>query len=235
MQDGNQNEPGWVFKPGDEPNTQPAAPAELPPTPEVEPVTPKPVEVETPPAPATPEAVQQQPAQPAPSEMPTEEESQQAPTENAAHVEWTASEYIAHQKNAGWFALLALATLGVAAVVFLVTSGDLIATVVIGLLGVSLGIFAARQPKVLNYAIDSSGIHIGQKFYPYGSFKSFSVVHDQAMGYISLAPLRRFMPPLSVHYDPNDENKIAQTLAEYLPYDDHKPDMTDTITRKIRF
>ncbi len=34
-------------------------------------------------------------------------------------VEWTASEYIAHHKTAGWFVLLGLATAGLAIVVYL--------------------------------------------------------------------------------------------------------------------
>jgi hypothetical protein len=83
--------------------------------------------------------------------------------------------------------------------------------------------------------VDNSGIHIGAKFYPYVSFKSFSVAQEHAIGYISLMPLKRFMPPLVVHYAPEDEDRIANTLADYLPYEDHKTDMVDNFTRRIRF
>lgn len=154
----------------------------------------------------------------------------------APHVEWSASEYLANPKSGGWFVLLGLGLLLTAAAVYFVTGGDIVSTAVIVIIGILFGIFSGRQPQVLNYAIDNAGFHIGQKFYPYGSFKSFSVVHDgSAMGYISLMPLRRFMPPLIIHYDPNDEARIADTLSEYLPYEEHKVDIVDSITKRIRF
>ena len=165
----------------------------------------------------------------------TEKESQVPFIENNAHVEWTASEYLANPKSSGWFLLLALASVVIALIVYFVTGGDIISTVVIGVIGLALGIFAARQPHVLNYSIDDDGLHIGQKFYPYSSFKSFSVVYDNALGYISLMPLKRFMPPLIIHYDPNDEDKIANTLVEYLPLEDHKIDIVDNIAKRFRF
>ncbi len=169
------------------------------------------------------------------TDKPRDETASGLPQGDYPRVEWTASEYIAHQKTGGWYVLLALGSAGVAAVVYFVTDGDLISTSVILILGLSLGVFAARQPRELTYVIDHTGLYIGEKFYPYQSFKTFSVVRDQGLGYISLAPLRRFMPPLTVHYDPEDEDKIAETLSQYLPYDDHKPDITDIIARKIRF
>jgi len=214
MQDGSQNEPGWVFKPGDTPEQANVTPDNPP-----NPSTSQSEEPSLPPTP-TPET--------SPAPVPQ-------PNADYPHIEWTASEYIAHQKSAGWYGLLALGSIGIAAVVYFVTNGDLIYSSVIVILGLSLGIFAARQPRELQYAIDHTGIHIGEKFYPYQSFKTFSVVRDQGIGYISLAPLRRFMPPLTVHYDPADEDNIAETLSQYLPYDDHKPDITDIISRKIRF
>ncbi len=154
---------------------------------------------------------------------------------DAPHVEWTASEYTANPKSGGWFGLLALATILVAVAVYFLTNGDIVSTAVIVVIAIMFGIFAARQPQTLNYAIDNDGFHIGQKFYPYETFKSFSVMHDGVMGYISLLPLKRFMPPLAIHYDPDDEERIANTLMEYLPYEEHKADVIDTITRKFRF
>lgn len=156
------------------------------------------------------------------------------PDGNRPHVEWTASEYIAHQKSAAWFVLLAGGTIGLAAIVYLVTQ-DAVSTAIIPVLGIILGVFAARQPRVLPYAIDNTGIHIAEKFYPYASFKSFSVADDQAIHYISLLPLRRFMPPLVIHFDPDDEEKIRETLAAYLPYEEHKHDLVDTLSRRLRF
>lgn len=230
MQDGNNNEPGWVFKPGDLPGQNPAPQQPAPSLPDQQ-------RVENSPAPSQSEALGSNQV-PSPSEV-SEQSPQLSPQplydDTYPHVEWTASEYIAHQKSAGWYGLLAISSIGIAAIVYFVTNGDIVSTVVVLVLGLLLGIFSARQPRELSYAIGNTGIHIGQKFYPYESFKTFSVVHDEGLGYVSLEPLRRFMPPLTIHYDPNDEDRIASTLAEYLPHEDHKPDLVDRITRRFRF
>jgi uncharacterized membrane protein YobD (UPF0266 family) len=220
MQEGQQganpnNEPGWVFKPGDS-AAEPPAPAQPPAPSNAAPIQPV----------AQNSIIASEPMEPLAMD------SVSVSTEEAL-VSWTASEYQANPKSAGWFGSLALASVLLAVVIYLVTR-DLISTVVIGLVGVIVGIFAARQPQILQYHLDSQGIYIGNKFYPYASFKSFSVAEDQAMSYISLLSLRRFMPPLAIHYDPADEEKIVNTLADYLPYEEHKKDIVDNITRRFR-
>lgn len=156
------------------------------------------------------------------------------PDASRPHVEWTASEYVANHKTAGWFGILALVTVAASVVVYLLTQ-DVVSTAVIPILGIILGIFAAREPRVLPYAIDNTGIRIAEKFYPYHGFKSFSVATDQPVSYISLTPLRRFVPPLVIHYDPADEPKIIETLSSYLPYEEHKRDIVENLSRKFRF
>ena len=151
-----------------------------------------------------------------------------------ARVSWSASEYIANPKNVEWFSILGIGSLVLAAVVYLLTR-DVINTGIILVLGIIVGVFAARQPQVLDYHIDEQGIHIGPKFYPYPGFKSFSVVEEGAFAHISLMPLKRFMPPLAIHFAPDDEEKIIDTLADYLPYEEHKIDMVDSLSRRLRF
>ncbi len=180
------------------------------------------------------DATQQSAAAPTPVQA-VEQTPAPMPTPAADdQIEWTASEYIANPKNAGWFSLLAVGSIVLAVIVYIVTR-DVISTVVIAILGIVVGVFAARQPKTLQYRLDSQGLQVGQKFYPYGMFKSFSVAQEHAIGFISLLPLKRFMPPLIIHYAPDDEESIANTLADYLPYEEHKSDIVDNITRRFRF
>lgn len=215
MQDNQQpNNPGWVFKPGDEHTPQPDLPS----------VQSQPVQEAT----AIP-----QPTAPLPAQGPATVMSSDMQHEGA-HITWTASEYIANPKNTGWFALLAASSLVLAVVVYLLTK-DIVSTVVIVVLGVLVGTFAARQPRTLQYEIDDKGVHIGGKLYPYAGFKAFSLADEHATRFISLLPLRRFMPPLVVHYAAEDEQTIADVLASYLPYEEHKTDIVDSITRRVRF
>ncbi len=150
-------------------------------------------------------------------------------------VSWTASEFIAHHKGAGWYAGLGVAG-GLACVLaYLLTQGDKISTAVIALAVVALGVFAARQPRVLDYAVNNQGIQIGTRFYPYGLFKSFSIIEEGGIDSIYLMPLKRFMPAISVYFDPEDGEKIVNVLASHLPHDDRQNDLVDRMMRKIRF
>lgn len=153
---------------------------------------------------------------------------------NPTIVSWTASEYVANPKNTNWYAMLAASTVALAVIVYLITS-DKVSTVVIVMLGIIVGVFAARQPNVLEYRLDTAGLQMGPRFYPYNGFKTFSVVEEGAFNHISLLPLKRFMPPLSIHYAPEDEEKIINTLADYLPYEAHKRDIVESISRRVRF
>lgn len=217
MQDGQQgenqnNEPGWVFKPGDQSSSS---------TDNAQP------------APYSDQSQIIEQSSPAASDEPPTPSQEGFENHGEPLVSWTASEYQANPKSAGWFGSLAIASILLAVIIYLLTR-DLVSTVVIALVGVIVGIFGARQPRVLQYHLDEHGIYIETKFYPYNSFKSFSIGQDQAIHYIYLLSLKRFMPPLTVHFDPADENAVANTLANYLPYEEHKPDIVDSLSRRIR-
>lgn len=149
-------------------------------------------------------------------------------------VEWTASEYIAHEKGLSWYVFLGLVIAVLAAVVYLLT-GELISTIVIVVMGFAFGAFAARPPQELQYVLDNNALHVGNRSYGYGQFKSFAIVNEGPIHSIMLMPLQRFMPPLSVYFAPEDEDKIANALSNYLPYENRKQDIVDRLMSKVRF
>jgi hypothetical protein len=48
-------------------------------------------------------------------------------------------------------------------------------------------------------------------------------------------PLKRFMPPLSMYFDPTDEDHIVKVLTSHLPMQDHHHDPIEKLMRMIRF
>lgn len=165
-----------------------------------------------------------------------EESDEVAASPQSSHetVEWTASEYVAHEKSPGWYLLLSLAVLGFAAAVYFITD-ELVSSIVIIIMGIAFGAFAARQPQELHYTLDNTALHVGNRSYGYGQFKSFTIVDEGPIHSIMLTPLQRFMPPLSVYFAPEDEDKIADALSSYLPYEERRQDIVDRIMRKVRF
>jgi hypothetical protein len=152
----------------------------------------------------------------------------------AEAVSWTASEFIAHQKSAGWYVNLTIAALALAALLYWLTKDRVSgAAVIVGAL--FLGIFAARQPRQLEYGIDRNGIKVAAKRYSFQDFKSFSATSEGSFGAINFMPLKRFSPVLTIYYAPEQEQPIMTILANYLPFEEARPDHVENLMRRIRF
>jgi len=159
----------------------------------------------------------------------------QAPLPALEPVSWTASEYIAHHKTAGWFLLLGLGTAALTVGVYLVTGGDVLSSVMIAVAGIIFGVFGARRPQVLEYAVGPQGVHIGPKHYGWDEFKSFAVIDENALRSIVLLPLKRFQPPISMYYALDDEAGIVDVLSACLPIEQRQQDALERLMHKMRF
>jgi hypothetical protein len=201
------SQPGQVITPG-APQAQPPAP--LPPAP----IPPAPLQAPEP-APATPFAEAAAPV-------------------SSDGITWTASEYIAHDKSPGWYGMLALAALVLAAIFYFMTK-DPVSPAVVVVSALLLGVYGARKPRQLQYGLGPDGITVGAKHYTYGEFRSFSMVDDGAFSSIVFQPLKRFAPPLTIYFAPEDEDHIVSVLSSSLPLDQHQPDAVDRLMRRIRF
>lgn len=159
--------------------------------------------------------------------------AQQAAPENE-EVDWTASEFIQHEKSINWYLILAASVLFFTALIYLITR-DKITSGIIVVAALFFGIYAARKPRTLNYRLGASGLMVGDKFYDFSQFRSFVVLHEGAFNSVSFMPLKRFMPVLTVYYAPDDEQKIVQLLSMRLPMENRGKDIIDRFLHRIRF
>lgn len=164
----------------------------------------------------------------------TEENNDITPPSDQAELTWTASEFIEHQKPQGWYLSLTAAALVVAAVMYVLLK-DIVTTVVIVIVAVMFGIVGARKPRAITYALSRAGMRIGNKAYPYAAFKSFSVIEEGAIDSIQLLPLKRFMPPISIYFPPEEGEKIVSLLSDYLPHEDRDHDPIDRLMKRMHF
>lgn len=149
-------------------------------------------------------------------------------------ISWTGSEFIARSKSPGWYVVLFAGTAFLCIAIYLIW-GDLIAPVAIFMASVLFAVIAGRQPRQRAFVIDNRGVNVDSKFYGYNEFKSFTIMQDDAIGYIDLIPLKRFMPELSLYYAPEDEQKIFDTLSLHLPHEQRDEHRVDKLMRKIKF
>lgn len=105
--------------------------------------------------------------------------------------------------------------------------------VVVIICGIILGVYARRSPKQLEYTLSRRGIRIGAKQHAFEEFQLFVVTPESSLPEITLIPVKRFVPSLSVRYEPADEEKILNMLAEHLPFEERRLDLTDSFLHRI--
>ncbi len=152
-----------------------------------------------------------------------------------SEVNWTASEFIEHNKSSGWYTALIFGTIGLAAIIYLLTNGDKVPILVVAIVAIGFGILGARKPRELQYSVGDKGIQIGDRFFPYGGLRSFSVVKEEGIESIWLMPLKRFKPIISIYFEPNDAPKIVDLLSKFLPVEHRQLDMVDKLMHRLRF
>lgn len=149
-------------------------------------------------------------------------------------VQWQASEFIDHQKSAGWFLPLIGVSIVLCGIMYLITR-DILSTVVVFLACAAFGFYAQQKPRTLTYTLLPTSFKIGQRSYSYDDFRTFSIVQDGPLYSIFLQPLKRLMPPLTIYFDPQDGERIFDILASHIPHEERVQDPIDRFMRRIRF
>lgn len=146
---------------------------------------------------------------------------------------WQASEFIHHQKSAGWYMILGLIT--IVLVLAAVITRQWFSIAVFATMTAAVVVYASKEPRVLNYRLDNAGITIDGKPNPYSRFKSYSVLKEMGWHMIDLDPTQRFAPRVSIIFDSEDLDKITAILDTKMPRVDREPDWIERLTRSIRF
>lgn len=147
---------------------------------------------------------------------------------------WTASEFVSHDKTAKWYVALGLGAVGLSAIIFLLTR-QLLSVIVIVVMALLFAVYASAKPRTLDYTLTANGLLIGEKFYPFNSIKSYSVIEEEGMPYIQLLMQKRLSVPIVVYVAPEQVDQIAETMGNFVPYDQKKRDIADKISSRIRF
>ncbi|MGH7241337.1 MAG: hypothetical protein ACREGB_03520 [Candidatus Saccharimonadales bacterium] len=184
----------------------------------------------TPQAPAEPVAVSPEPEE----NTPPESVAKPAQPEDPAQITWAASEFIEHAKSFDWYLALGVVSVLVAAAFYFLFR-DVVTTAVIILVGLAFGYFAKRKPRQLSYQLDSHGLTVDTRHFPYELFRSFAVLDEGHFSSIAFLPLKRFGLMTTIYYDPQDEDRILELINQHLPLEPREHDALDRFMKRIRF
>jgi hypothetical protein len=156
------------------------------------------------------------------------------PMEQLPGVQWSASEYIAHDKTILWHLAFLGVGAGIALVIFLTTRDPITSAAVLVASG-AMSVYAGRKPETKNYYIDDAGIKVDDRMYQYSMFKSFAVVEEGGIDSIWLKPLKRISPMVVMYFPPDQEDHIVDVLANFLPHEQRELDFVDRLSKRMRF
>lgn len=192
------------------------------------PVAPEPVEQS---APVVGEPVFQAPEQPSEltSEMRVTETTNLPETEP---IQWQAPEYVQERRSPWWFigfwlvvaVLMALAAFAMKSISF---------AVLVPVMAAALMIYSHRPPRMISYVLSPKGLYINEKLHPLGEFRSFGVAQDESIPGLSLIPVRRFRPSLTVHFPVEAGEAIVDMLGSRIPMQEVKFDVFDRLTKSL--
>lgn len=149
-------------------------------------------------------------------------------------LSWSAAPIMDEHKSAQWYGGFVVVIVFIAALVYFLT-GDFVSTVLVVVAVFGLTFAASRPSGVQQFDMYNDGIQIGQRFYPYQSYKYYAIDDDPIAHSIVLMPLKRFSPALTIPIGhPENIEPITDYLAQVLPHQAYKPDVVDWLMKKIR-
>ncbi len=151
-------------------------------------------------------------------------------------LQWSALEYNERERGTDWFWALGVIVV-TGSLTSLIYSNYFFAILLI-LGGVLLGFFAKKKPDMVPYELNTKGLKIHTRLYPYENIKSFWVQmpHPDHPDQINLKPMlfikseRIFMPVISIPI----ENTMALSIHNIMTsYNIEEEEMREHVSEKI--
>lgn len=144
-------------------------------------------------------------------------------------IRWQAYEYEEREKSSDWF--WALGIIALASAVASIIFENLLFALLILIGAFTLALFAARKPRLVNFAIERRGIRIDSTLYPYSTLEAFWISHndEEDEHTLIIRANRLFMPHIVVPINHELVEPIHETLSQVLD----EEEMQEPISEKI--
>ncbi len=149
-------------------------------------------------------------------------------------ISWKIQEYTHREKGPDWFWALGVIALAGAAIA--VVYHDVLFAIFIVLAAIILGIYAARQPEVIDIAISDEGIRIRSYFYPFSKLKGFAVDEHDLGNHLLIESDSLIVPVISIPLPATiDTDGIIGLLRTKIPEKPLKEPQSHRIMEHIGF
>ncbi|MDP3964019.1 MAG: hypothetical protein Q8Q39_06020 [bacterium] len=149
-------------------------------------------------------------------------------------LRWEAPEYITSPKSHIWYGgVISVAALVVLAMALL---ENYTAAVFFVIATFIVTLYAAKEPRVLEFEIDGRGIRIDERLYAYEELRSFWIFYEPGVRTeLSLRSKKTVMPYVHAQLGKVNPAKVHALLSRYLPERRHADSFVDNVSHRIGF
>lgn len=150
-------------------------------------------------------------------------------------IEWETPEYHHTPKNHDWYWIVGIVA-GAIAILAILFNNTLLAIIII-IATFILMMYAARPPEHITITVNSKGVRVKDRFYPYGNIKSFNT-KEHWHGHVLILEIDKAFLPITV-LPIDDDNVNINTLHHYLeafiPEENHDIPFVEVLAEHLGF
>ena len=148
-------------------------------------------------------------------------------------VSWQSVELSHEERGLTWYIIFGIIVAGLMALAIFVFQSITFA-ILIPVMAISVIVLSIRPPATIVYSVSPKGVYVADKLYDFSEFRAFGVVRDERGNSITLLPVKRFSPGVTLYFNEVDGEKIVDMLGARLPLQEIKPDGLEKLIRLIR-
>ena len=170
-------------------------------------------------------------------------------TDDSPEISWQMEEPNFAPKNSDWY--WALAIFGLAIVVFSIILKNYLFIIIVALVALILYSSKNKKLELINFRLDTEGLHIDNKLYHYESFKSFWIFLAQSADWriergspsqagrpapnreIAVRYKRHLAPLLIAPFHNSDESQIRKILSGHLDENEEEESLIDLLRKRF--
>lgn len=149
-----------------------------------------------------------------------------------ALIRWQGTEYLHQDQTKAWYLVLGIVTV-VLMVLAIMLMKSLSFALLIPVMAATLIVYTRRPPAINDYILSRKGLHVNDKLYSFGQFKSFSIVQNRGVNSVVLVPRKRFQVAQTLYFPEEVGEQLVDMLAARLPVREGTPDMIDRFLARL--
>lgn len=145
---------------------------------------------------------------------------------------WRAPEFEIFKRDQKWYFYI----LGIllAIIAYAIFTNGLVMAITFILIGVVGYIYIQKDPRTLDFMLTRKGIVAGREIYDFDNLRSFWVFYEEdGLQVISLHTQSYLAPFIHIPIGDQDPTEIRKILLQYIPEEEHKPGIIDTLDRLL--